>query len=56
MFVFEEGRKLEKNLSEQGTEPTTNSTLASTPVFDGGEYSYHYAILAHTPSLHPPNE
>ena len=54
MFVFEERGKQGKNLSEQGREPTRNSTLASTPVFEGGECSYHYAILAHTPSLHPP--
>ena len=56
MLVFEERGKLEypeKNLSEQRTEPTTNSTHNMTPgrnrtrnTLVGGERSHHFAIPA----------
>ena len=51
MLVFEERGKPEypeKNLSEQGREPTTNSTAHMTPSLVTGDCLHHCAIPAPT--------
>ena len=57
MFVFDDRGKQEypnKNLSEQGREPTTNSTHMSTPGFEPGPHWWEASALTtrHEPHLH----
>ena len=59
MLVFEERGKLEypeKNLSEQGREPTTtelNPHMASTPGFEPGPHWWEASALTTAPPLLP---
>ena len=43
----------EKNLSEQGREPTTNSTHISTPGFEPGPHWWEASALTTVPPLLP---
>ena len=43
----------EKNLSEQGREPTTNSTHISTPGFEPGPHWWEASALTTAPPLLP---
>jgi len=57
MLVFEERRKPEypeKNLSEQGREPTTNSThMTPSPGTEPGPHWWEVSALTTAPSLLP---